>query len=87
MAFVVFIAIYLLSLLILSGLNILLDVFTPMWLMFTPFVNSVFVIYILFVFLTCILCNIVGVLNKWLNIMLNILTIKIPKIINKLLYG
>lgn len=79
-------AIYLLSLLILSGLNILLDTFTPMWLMFTPFVNSVFVIYILFVFLTCILCNIVGVLNKWLNIMLNILTIKIPKFINKLLY-
>lgn len=86
MILVYFTAIYLLSLLILSGINILLDTFVPMWLMFTPLANSVFVTYVLFVFLTCILCNIVGVLNKWLNIMLNKLTIDIPKKINKLLY-
>lgn len=87
MVAVVCIAIYLLTLLILSMINIVLNKFMPMWLMFTPFVNSVFVTYILFVFLTCILCNIVGALNKWLNIMLNKLTIDIPKKINKLLYG
>lgn len=80
------IAIYLLSLLILSGLNILLDVFTPMWLMFTPLVNSLLVIYVFVVVLTFILCNIVDRLNNWLNIMLNILTINIPKKIKKILY-
>lgn len=86
MVAVVCIAIYLLTLLILSMINIVLNNFMPMWLMFTPVVNSLLVIYVLIVSLTCILCNILDLLNGWLNIMLNILTIKIPKFINKLLY-
>lgn len=86
MAFVVFIAIYLLSLLILAGINIVLKKFMPMWIMFIPIVNSVLVIYVLIVSLTCILCNILDLFNGWLNIMLNKLTVEIPKKINKILY-
>jgi hypothetical protein len=80
------IAIYFISLLILAGINIVLNKFMPMWIMFIPIVNSVLVIYVLIVSLTCILCNILDLLNGWLNIMLNKLTVEIPKKINKILY-
>lgn len=86
MVAVVCIAIYLLTLLILSMINIVLNKFMPMWMMFMPVVNSLLVIYVLIVLLTCILCNIVDRLNNWLNIMLNILTINIPQKIKKILY-
>lgn len=84
MAFVVFIAIYLLSIAIIHGLNIYMKHLVSMWLIFTPLINTVFALYILAVVVLNIAITIINIIRHVLNIMLNILCVEITNYINKI---